>query len=266
MRCVVVTIASEARRAHLLNQLALLGDVPVVVVWLDAEPARDIRATTLLHVPPGADGMRLAAARNAGADAALALGAELLVFLDADCVPGAELFDRYRSAAVLHSDAVLCGPVTYLAEGENVYDRRMLDVEADPHPARPNPADGVVQLASGYELFWSLSFALTADTWRRGPRFDEAYEGYGAEDTDFAFAQREAGRRLAWVGGAHAHHQWHPTAKPPWQHLDDILRNGARFAERWQVWPMRGWLEAFATAGAVVESDGAWRRTERPRP
>lgn len=260
MSTVVVSIASEARRAHLLNQLALLGDTPCVVVWLDAEPVTDIPATALLHVPPGPDGMRLAAARNAGADAALALGAELIVFLDADCVPGAALLHRYGQAARSHPQAVLCGPVTYLAEGESARDPLALDAEADPHAARPAPPDGAVEISDAYALFWSLSFAMTASAWSSGPRFDERYEGYGGEDTDFAFALREAGRELAWVGGAHAHHQWHPTSSPPWQHLDDILRNGALFAERWGEWPMGGWLAAFEEAGAIRCSHGSWHR------
>ena len=45
-----------------------------------------------------------------------------------------------------------------------------------------------------------------------------------------------------------------------WQHLDDILRNGSRFAARWGEWPMTGWLEAFAEAGAVSWDGSTWRR------
>ncbi|NQX29030.1 glycosyltransferase family 2 protein [Microbacteriaceae bacterium VKM Ac-2854] len=259
MKTVVVTLCTASRLAHLRNQLRLLPDVDVVVVGLDADPLLGVAVARLLHVPPGPDGFRLAAGRNAGADAAVALGAELIVFLDADCVPGVELLERYRRAAELHPDAVLCGPVTYLAEGENARDPFALDAEADPHPARPDPPVGVVQLSTEYTLFWSLSFAVTAETWSQ-LRFDEAYEGYGGEDTDFAFALREQGRPLAWVGGAHAHHQWHPTSNPPWQHLDDILRNGALFASRWGTWPMTGWLERFAAAGSVQREGDGWRR------
>ena len=72
---------------------------------------------------------------------------------------------------------------------------------------------------------------------------------------------RDAGTPLAWVGGAHAYHQHHPTSSPPWQHLDDILRNGRRFANRWGHWPMTGWLEAFERAGAVRRDGDDWIRT-----
>ena len=49
-------------------------------------------------------------------------------------------------------------------------------------------------------------------------------------------------------------------SSPPWQHLDDILRNGAAFSERWGEWPMGGWLEAFAAAGAIERRGDGWVR------
>jgi N-acetylglucosaminyl-diphospho-decaprenol L-rhamnosyltransferase len=261
----VVSLCSTPRVEHLRRQLAALRREPrttTVVVWLgdDRPPALD--ADEVLRVPPGPDGLRLAAARNAGADAAVARGADLLVLLDADCVPGPGMLDRYAAAARAHPDAVLCGPVTYLPPGAPADDPGALVALTAPHPGRPAPADGDVVLATRdqYPLFWSLSFGLTAARWGSGPRFDERYAGYGGEDTDFAFALRDAGIPLAWVGGAHAYHQHHPTTSPPWQHLDDILRNGAVFAERWGQWPMTGWLEAFAAEGAVRREAGGWRR------
>jgi GT2 family glycosyltransferase len=264
-RRAVVTLCSAPRVDHLRRQLDAVRRDPAVlavVVWVgdDEPPALD--ADEVLRVPPGPDGLRLAAARNAGADRAVALGADLLVLLDADCVPGPDLLDRYAAAAAAHPSAVLCGPVTYLPPGAAVDDPAALAAATRPHPARPAPADGEVLLAAadGYDLFWSLSFALTARRWADGPRFDEGYEGYGGEDTDFGWALRAAGVPLAWVGGAHAYHQHHPTSSPPWQHLDDVLRNGARFARRWGRWPMEGWLRAFAEAGAVRWDGTTWRR------
>ncbi|MFF1530211.1 glycosyltransferase family 2 protein [Cellulomonas sp. NPDC058312] len=264
----VVTLCSGPRVAHLRRQLAALRAVPrlvTVVVWVgDDPPPADLGADAVLRVPPGPHGLRLAAARNAGADHAVRLGADLLVLLDADCVPGPVLLDRYEAAAATHGSAVLCGPVTYLPAGAVVDDPAALVAATRPHPARPAPPDGAVLTARDdeYDLFWSLSFALTADRWRDGPRFSERYEGYGGEDTDFAASLRAAGVPLAWVGGAHAYHQHHPTSSPPWQHLDDILRNGATFADRWGRWPMEGWLRAFAEHGAVRWDGRTWRRTQ----
>lgn len=259
----VITLCSASRLDHLRNQLRATAGSARVVVWIGDDEPPDLDAETVVRVPPGAAGLRLAAARNAGARAARALGAELLVFLDADCVPGPELIGAYASAAARHPDAVLCGPVTYLPAGAAL-DPEALRTATAPHPARPAPPPGALQPATPgqYPLFWSLSFAVAPAVWDAAGGFDERYEGYGGEDTDFAFSLRERGIPLVWVGGADAYHQHHETSSPPWQHLDDILRNGALFARRWGEWPMTGWLHAFADAGAVVADGGGWRRVE----
>lgn len=259
-----ISLCSTERVHHLRNQLTALTGQPrvrSVVVWVGDNDPPPLEADRIIHVPPGPDGLRLAAARNAGAVTAIESGAELLVFLDADCIPGAQLFDWYVRAAGSHPRTVLCGPVTYLPSGIDPLGD--LAPHTEPHPARPNPTDGSIQPATPaeYPLFWSLSFAVTADAWSRTSGFDERYEGYGGEDTDFAFSLRRDAIPLAWVGGAHAYHQHHPTSSPPWQHLDDILRNGQRFANRWGEWPMTGWLEAFSRAGAVHWDGSTWRRT-----
>lgn len=265
----VISLCSSPRLSHLRRQLAAVGDrAHRIVVWIGDDAAPRLDADAVLRVPPGPQGLRLAAARNAGAAAARGAGAELLVFLDADCVPGENLFDRYLSAAQAQPEAVLCGPVTYLAPGVDVSDARALARATAPHAARPDPEDGTVRraFADEYPLFWSLSFAVLGDTWRRSGGFDERYEGYGGEDTDFAFTLRERAIPLAWVGGAHAYHQHHATSSPPWQHLDDILRNGALFSQRWGEWPMTGWLTAFAADGAIEWDGTTWRRTGSTTP
>ena len=267
MPVAVVSLCSTPRAPHLLNQLAALAghaDVERIVVWIDDDDPPSMDADRILRVDRGPAGLRLATARNTGATAAIASGAALIVFLDADCVPGADLLDRYRAAALAHPDAVLAGPVTYLPPGSDASDRSALQRATAPHAARPNPPDRTTQMAAAdeYPLFWSLSFAMTVATWQRIGGFHEAYEGYGGEDTDFAFTLRNRGVPLIWVGGAHAYHQYHPTSSPPWQHLDDILRNGARFAQRWGEWPMTGWLRAFAEEGAVKWDGSSWVRSD----
>jgi GT2 family glycosyltransferase len=206
--------------------------------------------------------VRVGAARNAAASAAADAGADLLVFLDVDCLPAPDLVDRYHAAARRHPDALLSGPVTYLASPQRPSRPDELVAMRRTHRARPALASGRTRAATPdeYDLFWSLSFAVTRETWARLGGFHPRYEGYGAEDTDLGRAARERGVPLRWVGGAHAFHQWHPVSSPPWQHLDDILRNGAVFAERWGEWPMRGWLDAFAAAGAIEAYAGGWRR------
>jgi N-acetylglucosaminyl-diphospho-decaprenol L-rhamnosyltransferase len=262
----VVSLCSDARLDHLRNQIAsvrrLDPALAYVVVWLADTPSPDLPGVTVVRVPPSASGFRLAGGRNAGAAAAIAAGADLVLFLDADCVAGPRLLDRYREAAVAHPDAVLCGPVTYLPEGTPYSAITDFAAVTAPHAARPSPPDGhtVVATPEQYALFWSLSFAVSAATWAEIGGFHEGYSGYGGEDTDFARTFEAAATPLVWVGGAHAYHQYHPTSMPPWQHLDDVLRNGRLFADRWGSWPMEGWLEQFEAAGAVVRRDGGWER------
>lgn len=257
MRTAVVT-AVRGRTPHLRNQLAGLArstvpaDHHVVVAIDDDEVARTVtpcHARTEV-IPLRSTGPRLpmAEARNLGARAAVDDGAELLIFLDVDCIPGPDLVGRYRCAATHfeHHDALLCGPVTYLpAAGPDGYDLTRLDEWANPHPARPAPAAGEVLVGTDYELFWSLSFAVTASTWHRIGGFCTQYAGYGGEDTDFAQEAAAHGVTMRWVGGAHAFHQHHPVSDPPVEHLHDIMVNAAIFHRRWGWWPMRGWLDAF---------------------
>lgn len=246
----IITLSDDNRRGHVANQLAALR-----------------------HTAPGATHYRavlgnqtthnLARARNVAADTAVDDGASTLIFLDADCIPGPDLVDYYRRAVDKYPAAVHCGPVTYLPEGART-EQECLVAATSPHPARPNPAPGTIQPATDeeYNLFWSLSFAVSAAAWRAGPRFDDSYTGYGGEDTDFAYQLRAAGRPMMWVGGAHAYHQWHPVSSPPVEHLDDILKNATRFHSRWHTWPMLGWLEQFQQLG-LVDFDGCrWRKTD----
>ena len=269
MTTAVLTVASSGRRDHLARQRRVLAEVAPDIVrveaWLDAAPPAGIpdADTLTLHVPPGPHGMRVGEGRNRAAAAAIAAGAELLVFLDVDCLPGAELLPAYRAAARAHPDAILAGAVTYLASVQRPETAADLPFLVRPHRARPALAPGATRAASReeYDLFWSLSFAVTPATWERIGGFHAGYQGYGAEDTDLAWTARAADVEMRWVGGADAFHQWHPVSSPPWQHLDDILRNGATFHARWRSWPMGGWLEAFAAAGAIEQRDGVWART-----
>lgn len=258
MRTAVITTV-HGRHHHLRRQLAGLAtgirrpDLHVVVALADPAVAEVVGSTArVVHCDGDPAALPLAQARNAGAAAALADGAQLLVFLDVDCIPGPDLLARYVATAQLadHHEALLCGPVTYLPPaGPGGYDLAALTV--NPHPARPAPPDGEVTVSDEYQLFWSLSFAVTAATWHRIGGFCLRYRGYGGEDTDFAQCAAAAGVGMRWVGGAHAFHQHHPVSNPPVQHLEDILRNAHVFHQRWGWWPMVGWLDAFEARGLI---------------
>jgi GT2 family glycosyltransferase len=259
---VITTV--RGRGPHLRRQLQGLAastpsaDLHIVVALGDPQAAEIVaeeRSAAAVLELDAAEPLPIAQGRNRGAAAALRESAELLVFLDVDCIPSAEMIGRYRHTVSQpeHADALLCGPVTYLAPpGPRGYVMSELQAQRNPHPARPAPRDGDVLATTEYALFWSLSFAVTAITWNRIGGFCERYRGYGGEDTDFAQCAAAQKVPMRWVGGAHAFHQFHPTTDPPVHHLDDILRNAAIFHERWGWWPMQGWLAAFEADGLIT--------------
>ncbi|MEU2561969.1 galactosyltransferase-related protein [Streptomyces longispororuber] len=272
MRVAVITLVAGRHRHLRLQQDGLAAGTRqpdhYVVVTMDDPGARGVLAgrrptAGTVSVPTGADGrLPLAAARNAGARRALDAGADLLVFLDVDCVPGPDLLARYARTAA--DGALLCGTVAYLPPPPpDGYRLSTLPALAPPHPGRPVPGDTEVIRDGDHRLFWSLSFALTAATWRAVGGFCEDYTGYGGEDTDFARTAAAGGVELWWVGGAPAYHQYHPVSRPPVEHIDDILRNGRIYKDRWGSWPMEGWLHEFARRGLVTHDPrtDTWRRT-----
>ena len=308
----MVTIV-HGRHQHLRGQLdglhrAVPGPDGHVVVALGDPDVRAVvgpRAQVVEIAVPDDGELPLASGRNAGADAAVAAGAELLIFLDVDCIPAPRLVAHYAAAAQdpAHADAILCGPVAYLPPADpaghnragydlddydpagydlnghdvagydlNGYDVAGYDLDrltdlATAHPARPNPAPGVVEVAHDRRLFWSLSFAVTAATWARVGGFHPGYVGYGGEDTDFVEQAHAAGVGMRWVGGASAFHQHHRVSVPPVEHVDAIVRNAHIFHERWGWWPMIGWLDAFADLGlAAHDPSHGWRATAPARP
>ncbi|CUR57961.1 conserved hypothetical protein [metagenome] len=213
------------------------------------------------HIPGGHDGLPLSAARNTGASHALALGADILIFLDVDCVAGERLVTGYADAVTTQPGVVWSGPVTYLPPpGPTGYCLTSLDALDSPHPARPAPPPGVTCLEADPDLFWSLSFAVHRDAWLSIGGFCEEYVGYGGEDTDYAQLILEAEASLGWAGTPRAYHQHHPSADPPVQHLDAILRNARLFHSRWGRWPMEGWLQAFAQRGLIQMQGETWVR------
>jgi GT2 family glycosyltransferase len=270
MRTAVITIVA-GRHDHLVRQRAALGGpehhVVVAMGASEAAPCRRLVGDTsdVIAVETLPEGLPLARARNAGARRALDAGAELLVFLDVDCIPGAELLERYEAAGG-STPALLCGPVAYLPPAPpEGYPSAGLQSLAAPHPARPVPPEDELQRGGDHALFWTLSFAVTAATWQRVGGFCEDYVGYGGEDTDFGQLAARAGVDLWWVGGAWAYHQHHATETPPVRHLADIVRNAALFHRRWGWWPMSGWLAAFAERG-LARHDPATDRWVVVRP
>ncbi|MEH3139078.1 MAG: glycosyltransferase family 2 protein [Mycobacterium kyogaense] len=258
-RTAVITVV-HGRHAHIAAQEAglarsrLAPDDRIVVAM--ADPAIATLTGPHTHVvscaaDPAA--LPLARARNIGARAALDRGAELLIFLDVDCIPGRDLIGGYLAAhRQVDRPALLCGPVTYLPPAPGGYPIDRLDELTDPHPARPAPPPGVLQSEPNHDLFWSLSFACAAATWARLGGFCEDYVGYGGEDTDVASCAAAQSIPLFWIGGAHAYHQHHPVSDPPVEHVAAIVANARVFRRRWGRWPMVGWLDSFERDGLIT--------------
>lgn len=280
MRTVVVTPCSPDRLDRLAGQhRAVVEHLPgaghVVAVLAPAtEMARAVREVTgtvdgmeTVAVEHDRDGrVRLARARNLAADRAVELGAETVVFLDVDCLPGAGL-DGVGGR--LPAGSVGLGPVTYLRAEDGDPAPADLAALTAPHPARPFPADGELRHCAPEEYpryFWSLCVVVHADTWRSIRAdfggFHEGYSGYGAEDTDMGMQLDRAGVPLVLLGGAHAYHRHHPVSDPPVEHLDDILRNGSLYAGRWGSWPMEGWLRGFLERGLIRRDGDGWQRAD----
>ena len=274
-RVAVVTLV-HGRPGHLSAQhrsLAAGTRVPddYVVVAMDDPATCSVELEGLrrriVRVRRERCGLPLARARNRGVRAALDSGADVVVCLDVDCLAGRTLVASYAEQAEAHSRAVWQGPVTYLPPPPTGgYRLDALDALDDPHPARPAPAPGERRWGGDPDLFWSLSFAMSADAWERAGGFCPEYVGYGGEDTDFGHQLVARGLELGWDGSARAYHQHHPVSRPPVEHLDDILRNAALFHRRWGCWPMTGWLEEFERLGLATYRDGRWIRVSPTEP
>lgn len=206
-------------------------------------------------------GLPLAAARNAVRQCQ----GEQWVFLDVDCIPGADLLEGYAQALAQYPDALHSGEVRYLPEqAETVHwTQATLNRQSVAHPLSQYRGEPGSMLP--HPLFWSLNFACSRAVFERIGGFDEGYSGYGAEDTDFAFAACAQGVELR-VAAASAFHQYHPTWRPPLNHFHAIIGNAQRFHSRWSVWPMDGWLREFVELGLLDWSQAGLQVLREPTP
>ena len=264
MRIALITL-THGRHAHLRRQYhaARSQSRPpdhYVCVAMGDRKVPDLPGVRIIHIPAGSD-LPLSAARNQGAADAIAASAQMLVFLDVDCIPGKDLIDAYLAAAKRSNGKaprIFCGPVGYLPPLKNAhYSEPELAALSAEHANRRFGASGQLDDPN---LFWSLSFAMTARSWQAVGGFCESYTGYGAEDTDFAQLMRVAGGELHWVQGARSYHQHHESHDPPTTQVASVVRNARIFHQRWGWYPMTGWLDEFERRGlAHRDAHGVWR-------
>lgn len=201
--------------------------------------------------------------RNLGAAKA---SHEQLIFLDVDCVVSNTFIEQLTVKLNAHPDALLMGQPLYLTRPltddeslqlqQGSFGNAELNALAVTNPYRHNLADKAQELNSiidgtstiehtqDYGAFWSLCFAISQSQFKCIGGFDTHYVGYGAEDTDFAFMARALNIEFYLTSDV-IFHQQHSVYRPPLNHLSSIVINANRFYDKWQHWPMGGWLESF---------------------
>lgn len=255
MRTSVLTLVRgrEAHLGNLLKSIAAQTTAPdeVVIAWMQDAPFEDLPdpGCPVRNVMVPGEPMPLAKARNRAAEAA---SGDLLIFLDVDCIASPRTVAAYRAAAS-EQDGLFLGEVFYLPAGAvgDTLDFASLDRLGQTHPAKPViPAHGVREEPNAGEL-WGLSFALPRQLYLAIGGMDEAFVGYGGEETDFAARIAASGLRFFWTGGARCYHQHHTISVPPLQHFEHILRNAGLFHNRHGRWCMDYWLGQFNDQGLI---------------
>ena len=266
---VSICTLAHGRDAHLVNLVHGLNrssrrpDELVIAVMQEERyvlPETDFPVRQFLL---GTDGICLAEARNTAARQA---SGEFLIFLDVDCIPAPTLIADYVAAAD-HETGVMMGEVGYLPKGatEAGIDYDLFERLAVKHSERAGPPGDKLGACRDYRCFWSLNFALAAETFETIGGFDPAYVGYGGEDTDFGRTMFDRDVKLWWVKGAKAYHQHHKHHMPPVHHLDSVMANAAIFARKWGEPTMQHWMRAFRLMGLIEpDGQGGWIKLSDP--
>lgn len=254
----VITL-NKGRDTHLARLLEGLGrgtpPAECVVVEMGANPPPlGDHGFPIRRIALPSEGLPLARARNVGRRAA---ASPHLIFLDVDCIPSADLVSGLASD-LTEADGLICCEVRYLPDGavDDDWTEAHLRRRGHSHPVRSFPDRGLVH-TDNPGLFWSLAFGVRATTFDRLGGFDETFDGYGAEDTDLAFRADAVGVPILFSARGHAFHQYHGAYDPPLQHFTDIVSNARHFHARHGLWPMDGWLDAFASMGLLAPD---WRK------
>lgn len=239
----------EGNLENTLEGLSLQTVTPTEVVVVDMGNGLTLGKDylfemTVVDFPRPWQFMPLAAARNLGAENSRT---EHLVFLDVDCIPAKDFCEKMVSASV-SKNALIMGSPRYMLKGADGIGIEEFPGHSIFHPSRPL-ISGIVR-EECYEMFWSLCFSLPKELFEYVGGFDDCYEGYGAEDTDFALEVKKSGIPF-YLADAEVYHQQHPVYIPPLNHLEPIIKNCNLFCSKWGYWPLADCLQNFLEMGYV---------------
>lgn len=266
------------RNRHLYNLLSSLaqGSVKpseIIIVNDDAEAERLAEYDlNIIKIPTTENGRTDNASfdighnRNLGAARATH---DAMIFLDVDCIVAPTFIEQLYRKLQAHPNALLMGQPRYLTrpltddessqlqQGTlasdtldklsvfNPYRENFYSQQKDLEQKNLGQKYISIKQTQDYGAFWSLCFAIMRHSFEQIGGFDTDYVGYGAEDTDFAFMARGLSIDFYLTDDV-IYHQQHSVYRPPLNHLDSIVINANRFYDKWQHWPMSGWLAEFA--------------------
>ena len=242
---------------------AQLAQYPLNIVQLPTVATKQLNDNIALELSKTALNTGVYIGRNRNVGAAHATN-KSLIFLDVDCVVSPSFIEQLTAKLQRHPEALLMGQPRYLTrpltDAENILLQKgklsviHLDKLSVYNPYRHNIGDNLnnhlecensIEQTQDYGAFWSLCFAISRAQFDHIGGFDIHYVGYGAEDTDFAFKARELDI-IFYLTNDVIYHQQHSVYRPPLNHLASIVINANRFYDKWQHWPMTGWLAEFA--------------------
>ncbi|MBG6098174.1 glycosyltransferase [Nocardioides luteus] len=204
---------------------------------------------------------------NLGAAAALAAGAEVLLFLNPDATIDAE--SAVRLVAAVEAEPLLLAGPTVLGPDGSVASAG-LDLDLDTGTMRPWRRRAEHPGADTLPWVTGACFAVTRELWERLAGFDERYFLYW-EDVDLCARVRAFGGRVAVVDGATAIHSGGGTqraegsrAKSPAYYYFNI-RNRALFARTWLSQEQeRAWRRGAVGAAYEILMRGGRRQLLHP--
>ncbi|GAA3949002.1 glycosyltransferase family 2 protein [Allohahella marinimesophila] len=248
----------KGRHEHLCNlvlglESQTITPTELIIAYMADEPYSNLPQASFpirqIHVSADTAALPLAAARNAAAQAAVS---SHLVFLDIDCIPSPRLVEDYI-AALSHWNGLLVGDVRYLRKGGNApgWTPHTLMLASVVHAERRLPPKNGIERCTDYRVFSSMSFAARKTLFLEAGGFDERYDGYGAEDSDFSREMSELGIDIGWCAGATAFHQYHLQHRPPVHRLQTVLANNRVYRQKWGQNTMEHWLRAFERLGLI---------------